>query len=123
MGDDEKEGKDVQGAKNEGDREKIDSGWGLIRFCLKSKSFDLLLVIMMGFVWCGIILLRVIVSGGDSTESLIAIYIWPVLILSFFAVMFSIMRAITKERRKNIVSVIGFTFIMLFIPILMIVIL
>mgnify|MGYP000874249662 CR=1 FL=1 len=113
---------DARKAENDDNGRNINSVTELIRFCLKSKSFDLLLVLMIGFVWCGIILLRDIVSGRDSTESLIAIYVWPILIASFFLTMFVSMEVITRKIRKSFSSKIMFALMMLAIPVLMIII-
>ncbi len=114
--------KKVDARKTERDNNirKIDSMAELIGFCLKSKSFDLLLVLMIGFVWCGIILLKITVEGEDSTMLLFAIYVWPILISVFFLVMFGGMLFLTRHIKKSMSSLIIFAAVVISIPVIMI---
>ncbi len=114
---------DIRKTEKDSSDQKINSVTELISFCLKSKSFDLLLAVMIGFVWCGIILLRDIVSGRDSTESLIVLYVWPILISVFSLAVFSYMIHITQKIKKGISTIIFFALIVVLIPILMIIVL
>ncbi|MFA7170296.1 MAG: hypothetical protein WC178_05625 [Candidatus Paceibacterota bacterium] len=109
--------------EKEDSKKDVNSGWELFKICLGSRTFDLLLVLMMMFVWCGIASLRDAVSGKDTTMSLLAIYVWPILIIVFFVVMFSGMKLITRGIKKSKTSVAVFAMIAAAIPVLMIIIL
>jgi len=86
--------------EKEDSKKQVNSGLELIRLCLKSKSFDFLLIFMIGFVWCGQVFLKINVEGKDSTMLLLAVYIWSILIGVFSLVMFGSMLFLMRKIKK-----------------------
>jgi len=101
--------------KNDDNSRNINSVTELIRSCLRSKSFDSLLVLMIGFVWCGAIMVRRAVYGGDSTGALLAIYVYPILVAIFCVALFIDMISITRGIEKGNFAMVLFIFILIFI--------
>ena len=102
--------------EKEDSKKEINSGWELFRFCLGSRTFDLLLVLMMMFVWHGTILLRQNLYGKDSTAALLVVYIYPVFVGVFSIVMFGSMKAVTRKIEKSAFAEILFALMMILIP-------
>lgn len=100
--------------------EKINTATELIRICSKSISFDLLFLLMVGYVWNELIILRQSIEGRDSTAALLAVFVCPFLVSIFFLAIFLSMLSLTRKRRKNTYAVIIFAIITLLIPIFMI---
>ncbi len=89
----------------------------LITICVKSKTFDLLFVLMVSFVWWGNIMLKRAVDGKDSTSALLAIYVWPVLICVFLVTMYSGMLVVTRGTKKRLTVEFIFALLLLLIAV------
>ena len=83
---------------------------------MKSKSFDLLLAVMIGVVWCGAISLRQYLYGKDSTAALLAYYVCPIFVGIFFVVMYSSMKSVTRKINKSASAEVLFAILTILIP-------
>jgi len=99
--------------RTENDSQEINTVNELIKACLRSKSFDVLIVLMIGVVWYGAYMVKQAVYGGDSTGALLAIYVYPILVAIFCMVVFMDMIFITKGRKKRNSTMILFVLLLI----------
>lgn len=116
----QKKEESLQENKSRDSAEKINTVTELVRICLKSISFDLLFILMVGYVWNELIILRQSTEGQDSTAALRAIFVCPFLVGIFFLAIFMSMLSLTRKRKKNIYAIVLFALATLLIPIFMI---
>ena len=107
-----------RGEKDIQEINKINSVGELVGFCLKSKSFDVLLIFALVIFFFAVIMTKQTVSSGsDEMEGIFVIFSWILEAILFFIIILKGMMSITSKIRKSVTSVILFAVITAAIPI------
>lgn len=111
--------KGILGAKNVEGGRSINSVWGLIGFCLKSKEFGFLFILMMGIFIYEIIMARqTIAPSNEEMGGFTVMFNWISAALFFFIIIVMDMLAVTKKIKKTFTSVFLFAIMTAAIPVI-----